>query len=228
MPSELNAEIYSPPYLFKGPRPTIADAPRVDRVRDAVHGRDAGGRRHRQGQPDPPRLGHALLRHEPAFLSRLVHPGAGALTVTAPTSGNRAPPGHYMLFLVNADGVPSEAKIVKVGEAAGPASAGQHAADALPSWPVAVCSTARFADRSTRPRRQHRRLGLGFRGWGDRVVAGSEPQLHRPRHLYRAADRTGWRWGPRVRFSRQRHGARPRVPDRAHAPAATPMRPSST
>ena len=27
MPAERNAELYSPPYLFKGPRPTIADAP---------------------------------------------------------------------------------------------------------------------------------------------------------------------------------------------------------
>ena len=40
--------------------------------------------------------------------------GSGALTVTAPLNANLAPPGHYMLFIVNANGVPSVAKIVRV------------------------------------------------------------------------------------------------------------------
>jgi Domain of unknown function (DUF1929) len=33
--------------------------------------------------------------------------GVGVLTVTAPPNGNIAPPGYYMLFLVNNSGVPS-------------------------------------------------------------------------------------------------------------------------
>jgi galactose oxidase len=39
---------------------------------------------------------------------------ATGLTVTAPGNGNVAPPGHYMLFIVNGLDVPSVAKIVKV------------------------------------------------------------------------------------------------------------------
>jgi hypothetical protein len=39
----------------------------------------------------------------------------GELTISAITSHNRTPPGHYMLFIVNRNGVPSIAKIVKVG-----------------------------------------------------------------------------------------------------------------
>jgi hypothetical protein len=37
------------------------------------------------------------------------------LEVTAPASGNVCPPGYYMFFLVNKQGVPSVAKIIKVG-----------------------------------------------------------------------------------------------------------------
>ena len=38
----------------------------------------------------------------------------GGLTVTAPANGNLAPPGYYMLFIVNSSGVPSIAPIVQV------------------------------------------------------------------------------------------------------------------
>src|SRR4026207_1645574 len=41
--------------------------------------------------------------------------GAGMLTVTAPPNGNIAPPGYYMLFLLNSSGVPSGAKVTKLG-----------------------------------------------------------------------------------------------------------------
>ncbi|HEX5820040.1 MAG TPA: galactose oxidase early set domain-containing protein, partial [Gemmatimonadales bacterium] len=37
-----------------------------------------------------------------------------ALSVTAPSDRNIAPPGHYMLFVLNAQGVPSEARIVQL------------------------------------------------------------------------------------------------------------------
>jgi hypothetical protein len=41
--------------------------------------------------------------------------GAGSLTATAPANANIAPPGVYMLFVVDANGVPSQAKMVTVG-----------------------------------------------------------------------------------------------------------------
>jgi hypothetical protein len=40
--------------------------------------------------------------------------GSGALTVTSPPNGNIAPPGYYMLFLLNQAGVPSVASFVQV------------------------------------------------------------------------------------------------------------------
>jgi hypothetical protein len=39
---------------------------------------------------------------------------ASGLTVTAPSSSNRAPPGHYMVFILNGSDVPSVAKIVRI------------------------------------------------------------------------------------------------------------------
>ena len=41
--------------------------------------------------------------------------GAGSLTVTAPPNGNVAPPGYYMVFVVNSSGVPSVAKFTQLG-----------------------------------------------------------------------------------------------------------------
>jgi hypothetical protein len=39
-------------------------------------------------------------------------PGGRGVSVTFPTNRAAAPPGPYMLFLVNADGVPSEGRIM--------------------------------------------------------------------------------------------------------------------
>jgi hypothetical protein len=39
----------------------------------------------------------------------------GGLNVTAPSNPNNIPPGYYMLFILNSNGVPSVAKIVQIG-----------------------------------------------------------------------------------------------------------------
>ncbi|HEV8348136.1 MAG TPA: galactose oxidase-like domain-containing protein, partial [Vicinamibacterales bacterium] len=40
--------------------------------------------------------------------------GAGVLNVTSPPNGNIAPPGYYMLFILNSAGVPSVASFVRI------------------------------------------------------------------------------------------------------------------
>ena len=42
--------------------------------------------------------------------------GPVGLTVTAPANANVAPPGHYMLFLVGANGAPSVSRMVHLGQ----------------------------------------------------------------------------------------------------------------
>jgi Domain of unknown function (DUF1929) len=49
------------------------------------------------------------------YLELNVTPRTGAVDVQAPPSANGAPPGYYMLFLVNSAGVPSVAKWIRVG-----------------------------------------------------------------------------------------------------------------
>ena len=45
--------------------------------------------------------------------------GSGSLTVTAPPNSNIAPPGYYMLFLINNNGVPSVASFVLLNGSGG-------------------------------------------------------------------------------------------------------------
>ncbi len=40
--------------------------------------------------------------------------GDGSITVTAPANRNVAPPGHYLLFVLNRNGVPSSGRIIQV------------------------------------------------------------------------------------------------------------------
>jgi len=111
---ELNAEIYSPPYLFKGPRPTITAAPSAAGYGTSftVSTPDAAG----IGSVSLIRTGsmtHAFDENA-RFLALSFTKNAGSLTVQAPANGNVAPPGPYMLFIVDTNGVPSVAKFVRM------------------------------------------------------------------------------------------------------------------
>ena len=50
----------------------------------------------------------------PALATNQIQFGSGSLDVQIPANANQAPPGHYMLFLLNGNGVPSVAKIIQV------------------------------------------------------------------------------------------------------------------
>ena len=65
--NQRNAEIYSPPYLFKGPRPTITAAPSAAAYGASFDVTTPNAASIDEGLPDPAALGHARDRHEPAF-----------------------------------------------------------------------------------------------------------------------------------------------------------------
>jgi hypothetical protein len=110
-------EIFSPPYLFKGARPTYnlastqmhygqpftvatpnaASITKVTIIRlvSTTHGFDAGQRLN--------------------TLSFQAAADGQSLTATAPAAGRIAPPGPYMLFIVNGNGVPSIAQTLLLG-----------------------------------------------------------------------------------------------------------------
>jgi hypothetical protein len=61
--------------------------------------------------------------------------GSGSLTVTAPPNGNIAPPGYYMLFLLNGRGVPSMAKFLELSASSSGSIAFVQVAAATPKSP---------------------------------------------------------------------------------------------
>jgi hypothetical protein len=119
-PDQLNAELFSPPYLFKGPRPTITSVPAKVAYGTSftLTTREAAS----ITKVSLSRLGsttHAFdMNHRFQWLS--FARDSDQLAITIPASRNRTPPGHYLLFILNGDGVPSVGKIVQVGDAGDP------------------------------------------------------------------------------------------------------------
>ncbi len=111
---ENTGEIFSPPYLFQGPRPVISAAP----------GTLGYGQPFTVTTPQAASISQVALvkagavSHSNNFDQRYVNctftAGSGSLSVTSPPNANDAPPGWYMLFLVNSTGVPSVASWVQV------------------------------------------------------------------------------------------------------------------
>lgn len=110
-----DVQIFSPPYLFKGARPTVTAAPASVSY----------GQQFTVQTPDAASISQVtLIRlsssthifNENQRISRLSFTRTSTgLNVTAPANGNLCPPGHYMLFVLNGSGVPSVAKVIQVG-----------------------------------------------------------------------------------------------------------------
>jgi hypothetical protein len=108
------AEIYSPPYLFKGPRPTITAAPGSAALGTtlAIQTNEAA----RIKSVALVRLGSVTHTYDSdqRYVNLDFAQTRGGLEARTPTNSNVAPPGYYMLFIVDASGVPSVAKIVRL------------------------------------------------------------------------------------------------------------------
>ena len=114
----LRAQVYSPPYLFQGARPTISSAPV-----SAAYGTTFS-----VGTPDSSSISSvALIRLSAAthafdenqrYVPLTFTTSSGSLTVSAPPSGGYAPPGFYQLVIKNGAGVPSVARSIQVDTAA--------------------------------------------------------------------------------------------------------------
>jgi hypothetical protein len=127
-----SAELFSPPYLFRGARPTITSAPSTTGY----------GQTFFVGTPDTTTITKvtwislAAVTHTNNMDQRIntlsFSPTGGGLSVTSPLNGNVCPPGYYMLFLVNSNGVPSVARMVRV----------ESTAPVLPAAPSNLTATA--------------------------------------------------------------------------------------
>ncbi|MEM7310325.1 MAG: galactose oxidase-like domain-containing protein [Planctomycetota bacterium] len=114
-------EIWNPYYLFKSPRPVITSAPA-----------EAGyGQQVQLGYTSSVPVSHVVLHRSGSSThsfnyNQISVPvdfdsvGAGTVSFTVPNNPNALPPGYYLAFLMNADGVPSVAPFVRIDEPSGP------------------------------------------------------------------------------------------------------------
>ena len=122
---EQHLEIYQPAYLFNSSG-ALATRPTMTSVPAAI----SWSTSFTVSTPDAANISSVVLMRpgapthafdmEQRMVGMSFTKGSGTLTVTAPPNGNIAPPGYYMLFLLNSSGVPSVAKFTKLGAAPAP------------------------------------------------------------------------------------------------------------
>jgi hypothetical protein len=119
--SQLSAQVFTPPYLFNpdgslAARPTITTAPsslsygQAFTVETPEAGSVTRGTLIRLSS-----VTHALNQSQLIYPLTFSVSGATSLDGVSPSDANQAPPGPYMLFLVDDTGVPSVATMVTVG-----------------------------------------------------------------------------------------------------------------
>jgi len=118
--TNLNAEIYYPPYFFTNSgtvasRPTITSSPGpVSYDQTFTVGVKSAAGIQRVTFIKTASVTHSF-NFEQRFMELTFTPIAGGLSVQAPSSMFLAPPGNYLLFVIDNQGVPSVAKIVRMG-----------------------------------------------------------------------------------------------------------------
>jgi hypothetical protein len=119
--SELTAQLFAPPYLYKSDgtaaaRPSITSAPSRLSYGQAFTVQTPEAVSVKRGTLI--RLSsvtHAFNMSQSIYHLTFLATSSTSIRAVAPTNANLAPPGPYMLFLINGSGVPSTAKIVTVG-----------------------------------------------------------------------------------------------------------------
>jgi hypothetical protein len=111
---EQRMEIYTPPYLYRGERPTIDAAPAAVRYGERFVATVAAT----VGTARLIRPGSAthMLNTDQRSVALDVAPGprAGTVSLTVPASAALLPPGPYLLFVTDTNGVPSVGRWVSV------------------------------------------------------------------------------------------------------------------
>jgi Domain of unknown function (DUF1929) len=111
------AEIYSPPYLFrKGKRPKIRRAPAAIAWGRKFSVKSKSRKLRQAVLMAPTATTHTFNTNQYRLPLRVVRRTKGiGIRVKAPPGPQVAPPGYYMLFLLNARGEPSKARWVALG-----------------------------------------------------------------------------------------------------------------
>ncbi len=117
---DLTGEVFWPPYLYSpngalAPRPSITSAPASVSYGESFSvGISTGTSVAKVTWIRLSNVTHATDMNQRINVLPFGVASASSLSVTAPLNPNLAPPGHYMLFVIDANGVPSVAKIVRI------------------------------------------------------------------------------------------------------------------
>ena len=111
----MRLEVFSPPYLFKGPRPAITSAPEQCTYGQTIQIMSQQSANIRWASL----IRNGVTTHSFDTNQRLVDltinsRNGGIVKATVPQNRNIAPPGWYMLFLVDNNGVPSVASWIQL------------------------------------------------------------------------------------------------------------------
>src|SRR5262249_5435803 len=113
-----NAQVFSPPYLFAGARPAIASAPTSVSYGETVFigTSDAAS----ISQVTWLRAGSVTHTNDIGvrFVRLAFTKTSTGLNVPMPANANLAPPGYYLLFILNSAGVPSVGSIIQISSTA--------------------------------------------------------------------------------------------------------------
>jgi hypothetical protein len=116
MEPELRLELYSPPYLFGGTRPVINQAPSQASYGSTIQIQTTQANSIKWvSLIRPSAVTHSVDTEQRVVdvPAKRIAPGVLQLKLTG--DHDVAPPGWYMLFVTNDDGVPSEASWIKLG-----------------------------------------------------------------------------------------------------------------
>ena len=175
-----DAEIFSPPYLYQGPRPVITSAPATVSYGEAfeIETPDAAG----IATVRWIRLASVTHSFDQSQRSNVLEftTARGGLYATAPLDSTLCPPGHYLLYILNRDGAPSVGRVVQVTRAPGgvpaPGTVGPALSGARPN-PAAHGLRIAFALPNAQPA-ELTVFDLGGRRILSRDVGGLGPGEH--------------------------------------------------
>jgi hypothetical protein len=111
---EHRIEVFSPPYLFKGPRPSLALAHGHAGYGVALAATTSSALRE-VNLVRPSATTHASNSEQRLLDVPFTAGGGGAIELTLPSDPRLAPPGWYMVFAVNEAGVPSVGQWLRLG-----------------------------------------------------------------------------------------------------------------
>ncbi|HZX95242.1 MAG TPA: galactose oxidase-like domain-containing protein [Myxococcales bacterium] len=151
------AQVFSPPYLFKGTRPSMSSAPASISYGQAFDVATADAAR--ISQVTLVRLTsvtHSFNMNQ--RFNRLTFTAtATGLSVKAPDRPELAPPGHYFLFVLDGAGIPSVGRVVRLG--------GTAASPPPPPAGIPLGSVWKYDDRNVDPGPSWTTLGFDDSTW---------------------------------------------------------------